>query len=117
MIEDGRKDGRTDRQTRNGQKHDHEAEILNISEKLKKKPELEPPQGPNYSVHSISLLRKFLIGKCKLSNFRNSFSQYPVSWRMNVPKHVLLSFYILRFPCSVDEVFVFLGCHAALIVS
>jgi len=32
MMEDGRTDG----QTRNGQKHDHGAEILNIFEKIKK---------------------------------------------------------------------------------
>jgi hypothetical protein len=40
MMEDGRTDGwtdgRTDLQTRNGQKHDHEAEILDIFEKFKK---------------------------------------------------------------------------------
>ena len=93
-------DGRTDGQTRNGQTHDHEAEILNgqthdheaeilngqthdheaeilngqthdhEAEILKvfknfKKPEVVSPQGPTYFVHSIFLLRKFLIEKCK----------------------------------------------------
>jgi hypothetical protein len=107
-------DGRTDGQTRNGQTHDHEAEILNLFKNFKK-PEVVSPQGSTYFVHSVFLLRKFLIEKCKSSNFRNFFLQYPVSWRMNVSKHVLFSSYISRFHRGVDEVFVFLGCHVALI--
>jgi hypothetical protein len=35
-------DGRTDGQTRNGQKHDYEAEILNVFKNLKK-PEVVSP--------------------------------------------------------------------------